>query len=63
MSVLTVTSIPCNSCHTRAEVAALFEPSVEAAVASIRAQIEASQGVVRVRSFNVVLVEVIDHVY
>lgn len=32
----------------RDEIAQLFEPSIEAAVASIRAQIEASQGVVRV---------------
>lgn len=33
----------------RAEVAALFEPSIEAAVASIKAQIEASGGQIKVR--------------
>ena len=47
----------------RVEVAELFEPSIEAAVASIRAQIEASQGVVRVRSFSPVLAEMITDVY
>lgn len=35
---------------TGAEVADLFEPSIQAAVSSIKAQIEASQGVVRVSS-------------
>lgn len=35
---------------TGTEVADLFEPSIQAAVSSIRSQIEASQGVVRVSS-------------
>jgi hypothetical protein len=35
------------------EVAELFEPSIEAAVASIRNQIEASQGVVKVKILNI----------
>lgn len=41
-----------SSLDDRAEIAELFEPSVEAAVSSIRAQIEASQGVVRVRAYT-----------
>ena len=49
-----VNSITCVSYNTRVEVAEFFEPSIEAAVASIRSQIEASQGVVRVRSIDIV---------
>ena len=37
-----------NSNRNSAEVAELFEPSVQAAVASIKAQVEASQGMIKV---------------
>lgn len=42
----------CADHFRRAEVAALFEPSIEASVASIKAQIDASGGTVKVSSLN-----------
>ena len=42
---------------TSAEVAALFEPSIEAAVQSIKAQIDASGGAVKVTSLITYLVK------
>ena len=45
-----ISETPLTSLASSAEVAALFEPSIEAAVQSIKAQIDASGGAVKVMS-------------